>query len=592
MGRISDDWLNELMSKVNMEQIVGEYCTLVNRGGRYWACCPFHNEKTPSFTINTEKKFYKCFGCGKGGTLINFIMDIENLSFRDACVFLAEKVGMRKPDLEPGDDVNKRKREKLIQINKDAARFFYISLFEKENRQGLEYFIRKRKLSKDTIDKFKLGFADAGWDSTIKYLESKGHKKEDILAAGLCKKKDDRYYDVFRNRPVMPIVDKLNNVIGFGGRALSPEDMPKYLNTAETLVFNKRKNVYNLNHVRTIKDLDYIILAEGYMDVIALSSHGFENAVATLGTSLTEDQARLIKNYTGKVFVSYDGDSAGIKAALRAVDILAGVGLEAMVVLIPGSMDPDEFLDRYGSDAYAKLIEKAYDRVGFKLACVKSRYDLTTAVGKESYAKAAIGILKKETSAIIVEKYAKAVSADTGFSVEAILADIGDIRSDLDYELPNNTVPDEDSLTERYLMARMVESPAAIKVIAEDYGISGEDFMNPSYGRIFDTALDCVNSGKEVSSAVLLTELEDEKDRFTATVLFDSDPDDMVPGKNRDTFLLDCVSDFNKKKLEREKQKLLDEYKNTEDPERKKELLAEVNELNKLINAGCEKVKR
>ena len=552
---IKQEWIDELLSKVKIEQIIGEYVPLQTKGRRLWACCPFHNEKTPSFTVNAEDQYYKCFGCGKGGSAINFIMEMEKLSFPEACQFLADKTGMQMP--EAGEDTGykeqKEKREKIHLINEDAVAYFSRALYDDTGREALEYFTKTRKISSDAIKEFRLGYADGKWDSLFNYMTGKGYSAADLVMAGLCKKKDDRYYDVFRNRPIMPIVDHYNKVIGFGGRALSPDDVPKYLNTSETPAYNKKRNLYNLCNVKKIRDLPYIILAEGYMDVISLSSNGFKNSVATLGTALTSEQALLMSRYAKTVIISYDGDSSGIKAALRAVDILYEHGVEPRVLLIPDGLDPDEFIDKYGSNEYAKLLNKTYTRIGFKLHIEKEKVDMNTAGGREAFLKASVEILKTIDSAVELEKYVKLLSRTTGYSAEAIMQDVRGKMPEAEpaaSAAPASPYSEQSFTSEKYLLSRMLESPKAFLVVSREYGINGTYFRNESYGRIFDAAARHEWEENKTDISGFLSELDNDADRFNATELFEMDSDEMVPGKEKDTFFTDCLDDIVKNHFE------------------------------------------
>jgi len=585
---ISEEWRSELLSKINIEQVVGEYVSFTNKGGRLWACCPFHNEKTPSFTVNTEKQFYHCFGCHKGGNVINFIMEIEKMTYPEACQFLADKVGMTMPEVQDKTsyEKNKQERERIWAINKDAAKFFHDSLYAPAGAEALAYYKEKRGLTDAVIKAFGLGYADKKWDSVIEFLQAKGYSVSEISKAGLCKLKDGKSYDVFRNRPIMPIIDIYSHVIGFGGRALDADDNPKYLNTAETPAYNKRKNLYNLNMVRKLKDLKYVILAEGYMDVIALCSHGFKNTVATLGTALTPEQTRLLSRYTNNIYISYDGDEAGLKAALRAVDIVHEAGLEPRVVMIPDKKDPDEFLKEFGPEAYTKLLQKAYTRLDFKFHLEKLKVDISTGEGREAFLKSAVEILKKEDSAIVKEKYARLLSKATGFSEKTILEEIGGIKKEsftFKKKEPETKVK-EFPVTEKYVLLRLLEHPQAIGVLVEKLGMAKEDFTCEIYGKIFSVLNDSVKEGFSVSGAEILSRLENDEERCCAAELLESNTDSIAPGQKKDSFFADCIKDMKKRNLILQRERLLKQRDSETDSERRSAILNEIQIINKKLN--------
>ncbi len=367
-------FLDELSSRLDIVDVVSEYVPLVKKSGRYWACCPFHSEKTPSFTVSPERQIYKCFGCGKGGSAINFVMEYEHLSFVDAVAVLAKKAGLEMPAYSASPGQSER-RKRLLQITTEAARWYHSVLRSPEGQPGLAY-LRGRGLSPSTITRFGLGFAPDSWDGLIRAMAGKGMDKRDLLDAGLCTtNKDGRIYDRFRGRAMFPIIDVRGDVIGFGGRIMADGE-PKYLNSPDSLIFDKGRNMFGLNFAKKTK-ADHVILTEGYMDTIALHQAGFDNAVASLGTSLTEEQARLLVRYFHSAVISYDGDQAGIKAAQRAIPILEKAGMSVRVIQITGAKDPDEYIKTYGRDAFARLVNQSENQVDYQLRQMSTRYDLS-----------------------------------------------------------------------------------------------------------------------------------------------------------------------------------------------------------------------
>ena len=342
---IPEPFLDELLDRTDIVDLVSESVRLTQKGRNYWGLCPFHSEKTPSFSVSADKRIFKCFGCGKGGGAINFVMELDNLSFREAVEVLAKRVGMEVPDSGPSAGMRER-REKLLELNKQAARTFHKWLYAPEGAEGLAY-LQKRGLSRSTLTNFGLGFAPNSWDALIQALADQGYDKRDLLDAGLAvNNKDGRIYDRFRNRVMFPIIDVRGNVIGFGGRVMD-DSTPKYLNSPDTPVYNKSRNVFALNIAKTSK-AGRVILTEGYMDTISLHQAGFDCAVASLGTSLTSEHAQLLARYFQEAIISYDGDGAGVAAAQRAIPLLEKAGLKVKVLRMQGAKDPDEFIKRFG----------------------------------------------------------------------------------------------------------------------------------------------------------------------------------------------------------------------------------------------------
>ena len=349
-------FLEELAARNPIEEVVGQYVNLRRSGSNLFGLCPFHGEKTASFSVNPEKGIYYCFGCHKGGSVINFQMEIEGLSYPDAVRALAKRAGMEVP--EDAQYQNRyRQQERLWALSKDAARFFNAQLYSPAGAEGLSY-AQKRGMPKSILTKFGIGFAPDSWSGLCDAMLAKGYTEEELIQSGLASasRKNGRIYDRFRNRLMFPIIDIRGNVIGFGGRVMD-DSTPKYLNSPETIIFNKRKNLFALNLAKKTK-LGYMILVEGYMDAIALHQYGFDCAVASLGTSLTEEHAALLSRYTEQVMLIYDGDEAGQNATKRAIPMLEKAGLQVKVLQMRDAKDPDEFLKKFGADKFKLLFEK------------------------------------------------------------------------------------------------------------------------------------------------------------------------------------------------------------------------------------------
>jgi len=427
-------WLDELRARADIVQVIGQYVQLKKNGRKHWGLCPFHGEKTASFSVDGESQLYYCFGCKAGGSVIQFVMDYERLEFPDAVKHLADQLHMPLPQMEDDPDYLRRRsqRDRLLECNKEAARYFHQTLFTPDGATALEY-LKRRGLTDSVIRKFGLGAAPNSWDSLTKYLQDKGYTVEELKLVGLTVIKEAtpatenspakprHAFDMFRNRAIFPIIDQYGNVLAFGGRALG-DVQPKYLNTSDTPVFNKRLGVYAANLLRKERHLQRVVLVEGYMDVVALTQFGVPGVCATLGTALTPEQAKLLKRFAPAVYLSYDGDSAGQNAILRGLDILEAEGIPARVLDFPDGLDPDEFIRRDGKDAFDSL--PALTPASYRMRRLRSVHDLSTQEGRTEYAKACASILSK-LEPVERENHLQELTVHTGFSREVLLQQIG-----------------------------------------------------------------------------------------------------------------------------------------------------------------------
>ena len=432
-SRFPAHWLDDLRSRSDIVQIVSGYVGLKKSGRKYWGLCPFHGEKTASFSVDAEQQLYYCFGCKAGGNVVNFIMEIERCSFHEAVEMLAERAHIPLPEMENDPDWEQRKtrRERLLSANREAARFYHEMLFRPEGSASLAY-LRKRGLSDSVIRKFGLGAAPDQWTALTDHLTAAGYSLEELSSVGLTVVKEPqsggkrRAFDMFRNRAIFPIIDMYKNVIAFGGRSLGNE-LPKYMNTSDTPVFNKRKNIYAANLLRQQRHLDHVILVEGYMDVVSLSQFGIDGACATLGTALTNDQARLMRRFAPEVWLAYDGDSAGQHAILRGLDILEEEGVPARVLDFPDGLDPDEFIRRDGTEKFQDL--PALPAAVYRLRRLKESFDLSKDEGKMNYVRKAAYILAP-LDPVGEETYLKMLMVETGFSHEVLQQQVEEARGD------------------------------------------------------------------------------------------------------------------------------------------------------------------
>ncbi len=522
---LPDHFLDELLARTDILDLVSESVRLTKKGGSYWGCCPFHSEKTPSFHVVPDRQMYKCFGCGKGGGAINYVMELENLPFKDAVAVLAQRAGMQMPEFGSSPGARER-REKLLAINKQAARTFHRWLHGPEGAEGLAY-LQRRGLSRRTLTNFGLGFAPNAWDRLIAELSAQGYDKRDLLDAGLAvSNKDGRIYDRFRNRVMFPIIDVRGNVIGFGGRVMD-DSTPKYLNSPDTPVYNKSRNVFALNIAKTSKT-GRVILTEGYMDTIALHQAGFDNAVASLGTALTEEHGQLLARHFQEAVIAYDGDGAGVKAAQRAIPILEKAGMKVKVLRMAGAKDPDEFIKAYGRGAFAKLLDQSENQVDYRLAQLRKKYDLADDGQKVAFLQDAAQLVSALPSAVEREIYGGHAAQAAGVSADAMKLEVdralkGRLRKAKRQQERRDLAPASQLQPKaRALRYENIRSARAeeglLRLLMLDPGLAGRmedvtgaEFSSPLLGRAFDCLSGRAAAGLSTQLAALAGEFTGEE---------------------------------------------------------------------------------
>lgn len=435
MGFIPQDKIDEIKSVADIVSVIGDYVELKRAGSNYVGLCPFHNEKTPSFSVSPSKGIFHCFGCGVGGDVISFIMQKECLSYPEAIKFLADKLGI----LVETNEVNKEKyehRKKLFEINNEAKLFYYKNLLINDIPKD---YIKKRNLNNNLINKFIIGYAD-GKNSLYRHLLQKGYQKDDIIEVGLINQDEKgNVYDKFRNRLMFPIIDIRGNVIGFGGRALA-DSRAKYMNSPQSLAYDKSKNVYGVSNLKNSTKVGKIILVEGYMDVISLTNYGFDYAIASLGTSLTHDQAKLIKRYCKNIYICYDGDSAGQNATSRAIEIFKEHDISPNIIVIPDNMDPDDYIKQYGNESFDRLIDNAVDSVIYEYKKILQKYDINDVKEKIQLIDDLTTLLSKLDREVIRDEYIKRFSDDLNIEYLSLKKDVS---SKLNEVKPNITFHNE-----------------------------------------------------------------------------------------------------------------------------------------------------
>ncbi|MFO7888013.1 MAG: DNA primase [Eubacteriales bacterium] len=415
---LTEEKLEEIKDVNDIVDVIGEFIELKRTGTNYKALCPFHNEKTPSFVVSPEKQIYHCFGCGEGGDVLSFLMKHNNYSFIEAAEYLANKAGI---NLEHVSKKETKKKDILYEINREAGLFFYKNL--SKSKEALDYF-RNRGVKTRVIKIFGLGYALDSWEALYNHLKNKNYKDEDILKTGLIIDRDKRqgYYDRFRNRVIFPIIDTKKRIIGFGGRVLD-NSLPKYLNSPDSEVFYKGRNLYNLNNALKNKDINYVILTEGYMDVIKLSSFGYNNTVASLGTSFTKYQVNLLKKYFDEFYIAYDSDKSGVKAAIKALNLFKNHNINAKVITFPDNMDPDDYITKYGKVKFKEKINNASEYFSFLDDYYSNIYDINLNKGKVQYIENFLYNVKNITNSIERELVIEKISEKTNISKENLLSE-------------------------------------------------------------------------------------------------------------------------------------------------------------------------
>ena len=552
--RFPSAWLDELRQRADIVQVISGYVTLKRNGHKYWGLCPFHGEKTASFSVDPEKQLYYCFGCKAGGSVIQFIMDIERLEFQEAVKFLADQLHMPLPEMTDDPDHQRRRdqRDRLLAANREAAQFFHSTLFTDAGKPMLDYF-KRRGLTDNIIRKFGLGASPAGWDTLTKHLQAKGYTLEELRLCGLTvvkpaepatettPAKPQRAFDMFRNRAIFPIIDQYGNVLAFGGRILG-DGQPKYLNTSDTPVFNKRLGVYAANLLRKERHLERVILVEGYMDVVSLTQFGVPGVCATLGTALTAEQARLLKRFAPKVYLGYDGDSAGQNAILRGLDILQAEGIPTRVLDFPDKLDPDEFIRRDGIDGFNNL--PAITPETYRMRRLKEQHDLSTQEGRTEYAKACAAVLRN-LEPVELENYIQELMVQTGFSREVLLAQIG---ATLPKAVANTAAPRRETI--KRAPAQHSEDLRAQELLISLIGTGRlpgdiadqEDFTDP----LLKTLYVDLTSGR--SPASLVEEQQDDALRARVSQLLLT-----PPSENTDQLIRmaqDCLNSMRRRRVE------------------------------------------
>jgi len=588
MSGIDQEFLRTLKEKSNIVEIAEGYFTLEKRGGSYWACCPFHHEKTPSFAINEVGQYYHCFGCGASGDVIRFVSEMESLDFMGTVKLLAERAQMPLPEQKEDDKRSaelKRKKDTLLKILNETAHF-YLNNLSSGNAEAHVAYILKRQIPSGMVRTFGLG-ASLNYHDLPKYLLSRGYFRQDVVDSGVVNDTEGRLTDAQGGRLIFPIINSYGEVIAFGGRVMKKTDFGKYVNTRDTLIFTKRKNLYNINLVKKLKRTQTvrdIIMVEGYLDVISLYGAGFKNVVASMGTSLTQDQARLVKRYADTVYISYDGDSAGQKANLRGMDILNDEGLNVKVVPLPEGLDPDDVIKQLGAEGYQKCLDSAMPLIDYKLKVLRKGYDLSKTEDKRKFVAEALAVVRTAETATEREELLKQLRSETDVSLEAL-------RRDLDSAKAPVKQPEKVQIEKKKDMADATKKASRFVVASflfsasytADMDISQIEFADGVHTLIAGYIKSKKLMGEPVRPSSELFEFFNENTPEFEELerILDYSEGDVFSGEVAEKYFADCVIKLKLHKIEEEISLLTKNLTAASDIKQRAEIAARLSELAK-----------
>ncbi len=558
-----EELIEEVRTRNDIVEVISGYVRLQKKGSNYFGLCPFHNEKSPSFSVSPGKQMYYCFGCGAGGNVITFLMEYENQTFPEAVRTLAQRAGIALPEADDSKEARQAdsRRAKLLEINKEAAKYFYYQLRTERGSVGMEY-LRKRELSDETMNHFGLGYANKYSNDLIQYLKSKGYSEDLIRDAGLCNV-DEKHgmYDKFWNRVMFPIQDINHRVIGFGGRVMG-DGKPKYLNSPETEIFDKSRNLYGLNFARTSRKGN-VILCEGYMDVIAMHQAGFTQAVASLGTAFTSGQASLLRRYANEILLSYDSDGAGVNAALRAIGILKEAGMTGRVINLEPYKDPDEFIKALGGEEFQKRLDHAENSFFFELRQLQKNYDLSDPEQKTAFHREIARRLCTFSEEVERENYIEAVAQKYHIGFENLRRLVGTYAAQTGLAQPvirpksgvqkKNTAAEGIKNSQKLLLTWLVEQPQLYRQISKY--ISPKDFTEGLYEKVADRLFEELEQGN-INPASIISMFEEEEDQREAASLFHTKLERLESTAEQEKALHDIVCAVKRNSYERDSAQL------------------------------------
>ena len=574
-------FMEELKIKNNIIDVISSYVALDKKGGTHWACCPFHHEKTPSFAVNETDQFYHCFGCGVSGGVIRFVQEIESTDFMGAVRILAQRAKMEVPennfDTEEAKAA-KKQRDTLAKIMLDSAKFYLSNLYSGGAEAHMQY-ISARKLSPTTVKRFGLG-ASLDFYSLPEYLQDKGYQRKDLLASGVVlEDKHGRLVDSQAGRLIFPIINAFDEVVAFGGRLLEKSDFAKYKNTKETVLFNKSKTLYNINLLKKLKrekTISDVIIVEGYMDTLSLYQAGFQNVVASMGTSLTKDQARLLKRYTESVLISYDGDFAGQKAGLRGLDILGDEKLRIKVVPMPEGLDPDD-VAKQGKDAYQKCLDNAMPLIDFKIHYLERKYDLSKTEDKRAFVTEALKIIAEAESESEKEDLLKKLREKSGISYQSLDRDLQNVQKEEKQAVAAPTITeagtDKFKKAARFILAAKLFS----QPYAKDTDIADLTFDDEEHKIVAGYVVTCDQRGENPRAAKIFEMLDENCPEFSQ--ILDLNYEDQLSGKVAERFFFDSVKTLKQEQTSEKIKTYTQLYEQETDVEKRKQIAAKLAEL-------------
>lgn len=581
------------MARNEIVSVISEYTHLAPKGGRMWGLCPFHPEKQASFTVSPDKQLFHCFSCKAGGSVIQFIMQAENLQYGEAVRFLAQRAGMEMPDEVDDDKLRREKalRDRLYQANREAAKFYHRTLLSDAGLPARQYLLR-RGIDGNTAVRFGLGYSPNDWDALYKYMTGLGFSRDELIAAGLCikgRQDEKKTFDFFHGRLMIPIISASGTVLAFGGRIIEGDDGAKYMNTGDTLIYNKRHNVYAINMMKG-KKLDELIMVEGYMDVISLHQHGVDNAVASLGTALTSQQVRLMSRYAKRVVYAYDGDAAGQNAMLRGVDILTAGGVEPRVLVIPGGNDPDEFIRKYGRDAFLKLRDSAITAVQFKIESMAKAQDLGTADGRQQFAQNACRLLAS-LEPVERDRYVPLVSERSGISQDVIRQQCGVAKRTSAEDEKGRTLAggtyrravnyEKRERSEILLLACLMASRTEAAAIEQLPGYSAELFSQPGLASFAKKLENTYAAGKNADLHLMISSLEGQDAEVVGSAAAQSE--ELVSAVDT---ARDCIAAIIREENEQHIRELSEAIAAETDPKKRAALMREQLEVLTKLRSG------
>ena len=583
-------FMQELKQKNELVEVIGSYVALDRKGNTHWACCPFHHERTPSFAVNQAEQFYHCFGCGVSGDVVKFVQEIESTDFMGAVRILAARAKMPVPESNFDTEkaaLMKKKRDTMAAIMLDCARFYLANLYSGDSRAEAHLqYIANRKLAPTTVKKFGLG-ASLDFFSLPEYLAGKGYSREDLLSSGAVgESKNGKLLDFQAGRLIFPIINAFDEVVGFGGRLLEKSDFAKYKNTSATLLFDKSKTLYNINLLKKLKrkqPISNVIFVEGYMDTISLYQAGFENVVASMGTALTKEQARLVKRYSDNVLISYDGDFAGQKNTIRGLEILKEEGLKVRVVPLPEGLDPDDVV-KQGKDVYQKCLDEAMPLIDFKIHYLERKYDLSSTAEKREFVKEALKVVRTAENESVKEELLRSLRDKTGISYHALERDLQTIQQEPDGDTEEKKDVLQTKISEtafgtdkqvkaiRFILAAKLFSAP----YATDLTLSELPLKDETHKEIAEYILGREKAGERIRPSELFEIIDEDSAELNA--ILDLNYDDKLTGATAERFFRDSVRALKDEAIEREIAFYNAQYSKETDEEKKKEYAKKIVE--------------